>query len=373
MVGIAGTGQSGGGSAGSGNAGMHQGGKATGGGAGMGGSAGSAGMAVTGGSGGSLAGAAGQAGANTAGAGGGFACPPGSETRMPTLPANAGSPIANVPPAGDNSANLEGPVWIDGWLYLSEIGRPMNDAEPDPGRIIRYRPGGNAEVFLPDVGTNGLAVNAAGDLVAASHKLGAIVSFALGGTPSATPKQTFASMYMGTRFSSPNDLTIRRDGNIYFTDPNYQSGSVRQSAERAYRVSPTGEISVIEGAPTPPNGILLSKDQNTLYIGGGSLKKYAVMPDGSISGSGTDIPNFYGGIDGLGMDCAGNVYVTLHGEGLVAVLNASTGERMSQSIMVGNGVTNVAFGGPDNETLFITKLNPPSLYAVDVGVPGYPY
>jgi gluconolactonase len=292
----------------------------------------------------------------------------------PTLPANAGTAIAGVPPAGGDPENLEGPVWIGGWLYLSEIARYPNGPRdnPQPGRIIRYQPGGTATLFLADVGTNGLAVNGAGDLVAASQKVGGIVSFdPAAATPSATPKQTFASMYMGTRFSSPNDLTIRNDGNIYFTDPNYQAGSIRQTAERAYRIDPSGAVTVIAGAPSPPNGITLSKDQNTLYVGGGNLKSYPVMADGSISGMGTNVGSF-SGIDGMGMDCAGNLYVTLHGEGRIAVVAPATGNQIG-SIMVGSGVTNVAFGGPENETLFITKLNPPSLFAVDVGIPGYPY
>lgn len=304
----------------------------------------------------------------------GFVCPPGSENMTPTIPASAGAAVANVPPAGGDPENLEGPVWINGWLYLSEIARYPNGPRdnPQPGRIVRYQPGGSAEVFLADVGTNGLAVNAAGDLVAASQKVGGIVSFDLGAAmPSATPKQEFASTYMGTRFSSPNDLTIRGDGNIYFTDPNYQAGNVRQSAERAYRISPTGMVTAIDGAPTPPNGITLSEDQNTLYIGGGNLKSFPVMADGSISGTGTNVGSF-SGIDGMGMDCAGNLYVTLHGEGRVAVLAAGTGNQIG-SINVGSGVTNVAFGGPDNSTLFITKLNPPSLFAVSVGIAGYPY
>jgi gluconolactonase len=225
-----------------------------------------------------------------------------------------------------------------------------------------------------DVGTNGLAVNPAGDLVAASQKEGGIVSFDLA-TPVATPKKVYANMYEGKRFSSPNDVAVRNDGNLYFTDPSYQAGSVKQSAERAYRIDPAGTVSVIEAAPSPPNGITLSPDQKTLYIGGAKLMAYPVNTDGSL-GAGKEFPDQANGgslfgTDGLGVDCAGNLYVTINGQGTVVVVKPS-GAKLG-TMTVGSGVTNVAFGGADGKTLFITRMSPPSLYSVPSDIPGLPY
>jgi len=308
----------------------------------------------------------------------GFKCPAGAEAIVPTIPMSAGSPVANVPPAGYDPENLEGPVWVNGYLYLSEIAKRANgqagQEQPQGGRIIRFQPGKTAEVFLTNVGTNGLALDSTGDLVAASHKEGGIVSFDLA-APSSTPKKVYASMFDGKRFSSPNDVTIRNDGNLYFTDPSFQAGSVKQSAERAYRVAPGGAVSIIDAAPSPPNGIALSPDQNTLYVGGARLVAYPVSADGSL-GAGKDFPDqAHGGAllgtDGLGVDCAGNLYVAIYAQGTVVVVSPA-GAKLG-TITVGNGVTNVAFGGADGKTLFITRMTPPSLYSVPSSIPGYPY
>jgi gluconolactonase len=209
-----------------------------------------------------------------------------------------------------------------------------------------------------------------GRLIGASHMVGGIVRFDWQ-SPNAAP-ETVVNGYGGSRFGSPNDLTVRDDGVLYFTDPFYQAGAERQDEERAYWVDTAGTVSPIDGAPTPPNGISLSPDQQTLYIGGGQpLRAFPVGSDGA-PGTGAqfgDTP--YRGVDGMGVDCAGNLYVTLHSDGVVAVLSPS-GDRIG-TITVASSVTNVAFGGPDRKTLFITKLNPPTLYSVNVGIAGYPY
>lgn len=374
----AGGGSSGAGTVTAGSAGMTAGGSQSQSGAAAGGSVGNAGSNAASGSGGGGAAAGGATGGSAGATSKGFECPAGADAIMPTIPSSAGSPIANVPPAGFDPENLEGPVWINGYLYLSEIAKRANGQigqdQPQGGRIVRFQPGKAAEVFLLDVGTNGLAVNPAGDLVAASQKEGGIVSFDLT-TPVATPKKVYANMYDGKRFSSPNDVAVRNDGTVYFTDPSYQSGSVKQAAERAYRVDPAGAVTIIEAAPSPPNGITLSPDQKTLYIGGSKLMAYPVNADGSL-GAGKEFPDQANGgslfgTDGLGIDCAGNLYVALYGQGTVVVVKPS-GAKLG-TITVGSGVTNVAFGGADGKTLFITRMTPPSLYSVASDIPGLPY
>jgi gluconolactonase len=302
-------------------------------------------------------------------------CPVDSASLPVTVPESAGSPIAGVPPPGGNPDNLEGPVWLDGWLYLSEIARRGSDpTQPQGGRILRMQPGQPAEVFLEDVGTNGLAVSPEGDLVAASHRLGAIVSFdRRTKPPSPTPKKTYAATFDGKRFSSPNDLAFRGDGAVYFTDPAYQAGSIKQAEERAYWVTPDGKLSIIPDTGAPPNGIILSPDEQTLYVGGAKLSAYALDADGS-PGPRRAFPSEQSqlsGTDGLGVDCAGNLYVTLYAQGVVKVLTPS-GDELG-TIQVGAGVTNVAFGGVDGKTLYITRMTPPSLYAVPSRIPGLPY
>jgi gluconolactonase len=156
---------------------------------------------------------------------------------------------------------------------------------------------------------------------------------------------------------------------LYFTDPDWQAGSVRQDEERAYWVSPGGSATPIEGAPSKPNGISLSPDESTLYVAGTSpLMAFPVNPDGSL-GAGSPFGSGHSGNDGMGVDCAGNIYVTEDAD--VVVLSPS-GDEVGR-LRVASGTTNVAFGGESATTLYITKLSPPELFEVDVGIPGYPY
>ncbi len=319
---------------------------------------------------------AGEAGTMTGGTGGattggqstGGSCPPGSESMMPTL---TGMPtqVTAVPPAdGYSPFNIEGPVWIDGALYLSQISGAQN---PPPSRILEYTPGGGAQVWKDDAGTNGLAVDDNGVLYGASHKDGSISRFDLS-NPAAAPVP-IVNMYMGTRFSSPNDLTIRSDGIVYFTDPPYQAPrNERQPEDRAYwfDLANPSLITVIDGTSGTPNGISLSPDERTLYVAGSDpIIALPVNADGSL-GAGSTFANV-SGVDGMGVDCAGNLYAAVNADGDVVVLSPA-GTELGR-LSVGEGVTNVAFGGPDRTTLYITRLNPPELYEVNVGIAGYPY
>jgi gluconolactonase len=147
-------------------------------------------------------------------------------------------------------------------------------------------------------------------MIAAVHKDGTLTRFAM---PSGTPATPVASMFMNARFNSPNDLAIRSDGNIYFSDPNHQAPNTPpQSATRAYRVAPGGAITPIPNEQSPdqlgnPNGITLSLNEDFLYVAAAVGRRYPVMADGSL-GAGTDFPAISSG-DGMVVDCAGNLYV----------------------------------------------------------------
>ena len=166
-----------------------------------------------------------------------YKCPAGPftnptpSTLTPTRISGVPSPDATINQNGSAFSIVEGPVWIDGALYISEIQNssafPQPGAPPPPARIFKITPDDVASVFIPDSGSNGLAIDASGNLVSANHKVGGLVSFAL---PSGTPT-TLVANYMGTRFISPNDLTVRSDGTIYFTDPSYQGADRRVVAD----------------------------------------------------------------------------------------------------------------------------------------------
>ena len=134
-------------------------------------------------------------------------------------------------------------------------------------------------------------------------------------------------------------------------------------------------VSLIDDALRQPNGIVLSPDGGTLYVGGNGenkIYKYAVQPDGS-TGPRSVFVNYVGGPDGGTIDCAGNVYWT-SGDGLVHVYSPN-GSQLGTIRSGSSGTTNVAFGGSDRRTLFVTsgRTNDSGLYSVRLNVPGYPY
>ena len=317
----------------------------------------------------------GSGGASDAGTGTGglYTCPSGV-TGSP-LPANPQvTRITGVPgPFGQtSSSNVEGPVWISGSLYVSHIQEGV--ANPPPARILKIT-GTTSTEFLLDAGTNGLAVNAMGNLVGARHMTGDVAILNLT-TKVFTP---VAGQYMSARFNSPNDLAMRRDGNIYFSDPNFQAASQNpQPQTRVYRIDPQGQVSIVDASRNNPNGVTLSLDESTLYVAtSGNVFRYAVMNDGTV-GTGTQW-NGVPGSDGMVLDCAGNLYLT-DGNGHRVVVISPAGTMVGA---ISNGIpsqafpTNVAFGGDDHRRLYITTrgagADGAGLYYVDLNLPGMPY
>lgn len=290
------------------------------------------------------------------------------------LPANPEvSPLFSV--EENNFFIFEGPVWIGDALFFSEIGGGNN---PPPSRIHRFVPGGALQRgVVASSGSNGLAVDGSGNLVAATHDVGAISTFQL---PAGARGELGAQTFEGQRFNSPNDLVLRGDGNLYFTDPSFQAPGNPQGGTRVYRISPQGEATVVDASLGNPNGITLSPDGNTLYVTGGSrLVRYELGADGT-PGAGADVPLQEGlqTPDGMAMDCAGNVYTTEHFRRLIRVIDPSGNElgRFGGPGAFDRDITNLAFGGPNRTTLFVTTVtqgDQGGVFAVELNVPGLPY
>ncbi len=332
-----------------------------------------------------------------------FICPAPPYTSGPVWDGATAERVAGVPPAdgfteATDTVILEGPLWWDGSLYFSQInsgtpvfGRPGNpvvpldagsaeaDAgpseppRPPPSRLLRLSASGEVAVIVEDAGTNGLALDRTGRLLAANHKTGSIGVM----TSDGQTAEDLVSTYDGIRFNSPNDLTVGKDGTVYFTDPDYQAPLPAPQAEmRAYRVAPgtNTAIPIIEGR-RQPNGITLSPNGETLYVSASDgLVAYPVMPDGSV---GTGEPFAQGVVrssDGMAADCAGNLYTT-SGQS-VLIVDASGAEVGRIAVAGVQSVTNVAFGGPEHKTVYITTLGAGSnvgLFRYDGQLPGLPY
>ena len=293
-----------------------------------------------------------------------FTCPEGSASLALDLSGAHAEAVAGVPTDG-GSGFLEGPVWHaeEGALFLSQI---FFHGSPNEARLLRYAPAEGFAVSLDDAGTNGLALDEAGALVAASHKQTGIVRLDV----AASSAEVLVDRYDGARFNSPNDLTVAEDGTIYFTDPDWQCGGcAHQPVEGVYRLPPGGAPErLAEVTQDKPNGIALSPDGRTLYVGGSPQLTAHPVGEGGAVGAGQPLGVY--GTDGLGVDCAGNVYVTA--DGAVVVLDASGAEL---GRIAAAQATNVAFGGPENRTLYITGFGDEAgtLRQVTLNVPGYPY
>jgi gluconolactonase len=306
--------------------------------------------------------------------------PAGYAAPAPCVP---GGPYEDPLPSGSVAAArvpgrfnfLEGPVWIadQGRLLVSDMQAPAGPEGVQPSAIRALTPPDRFDVFVADSGSNGLALGTDGTRVfAATHDQRSLSSYSLADGARDVVAQTF----QGRRFNSPNDLTVRGDGTIYFTDPSFQRGNrTDEMAGRTgvFRLNGDG-VFLVDDTVSQPNGVVLSPDGNTLYVGGnsaGKIYKYPVLADGS-TGPRTEFANV-NGADGATVDCAGNLYWASHTDGRVHVF-APDG-RVLGTISAGTNTTNAAFGGTDGRTLYITSgtWGDYGVYQVRLNVPGWPH
>jgi gluconolactonase len=211
----------------------------------------------------------------------------------------------------------EGPTWIasENAFFFSNFVH-SNPGGMAGGDIVKVPLTGPCEIWAHDVGTNGLAVSATGNILGACHKTRSITEFNI----KTKEARIVADMYMGQKFDSPNDLVSHSNGTIYFTNPTYELGGRPQGVGPAiFRIDPAGVVSLITKTGGQPNGIGLSPDETKLYVVGGGVWNLDAM------GVPTTKSNEGGpGGDGFATDCANRI--------------TNTG-------------TNSAYGGPDGKTL----------------------
>ncbi len=343
-------------------------------------------------------------------------CPAGAENLQLNLTNVSLKREQHIPLMYQGYNNIEGPVWHDGALYYSNMGSHQPDENgfelSNQATIWRWVVGEKPQIWMQDTvaGTNGLALDSKGNLVAA-RQLDGSISYIDWQTKQVTP---IVTTYQNKRFNSPNDLTVSHDDTIYFTDPNWnvpsnirpvdvQGGGAPGAAEegeRIYRVTADGKVyatAVTELVPAlrdKPNGIMLSLDQQQIVVGGLQGLWVFDLHSGDVLNPQQllDTP-----IDGLGKDCSGNIYVTTTRElparndgQVVVVLDRNYKEVGTLNVPGVQIVTNIAFGGDDGKTLFVTGLTAPvdgdnlrlcgdkpcltaGIYTTRLNVPGFPY
>lgn len=180
--------------------------------------------------------------------------------------------------------------------------------------------------------------------------------------------ETVVEVFEGKRFNAPNDLVVREDENIYFTDPAFgsQLDTMELDFQGVFRVNDDGEIEAIARWQTRPNGIALSPDDRTLYVSNAdeqSIYAFDLDRDGAASNARVIVRDIEGVPGGLAVDEEGNLYVAAD---QVAIYSPE-GEWI-RSIGLEEKPSNLAFGDPDFATLYVTARS--SVYRIRLGVRG---
>lgn len=272
---------------------------------------------------------------------------------------------------GDEFTWSEGPAWVKsgGFLLFNDV--PAN-------RMYRWSDADGLSAFLEpsgytgpemdtlrEAGANGLFSEPAGTVLLADSGSRLVARF----DPVTKERVVLASHFDGKRFNSPNDVVLRSDGAVFFTDPPYglkdmdDSPAKEQPVNGVYRIDPDGSVHLVDGTLSFPNGIALSPDERTLYVAISDPKRpvliaYALDAAGNATGSrvfadASDLmgDGVHGLPDGMAVSADGLVFAT--GPGGVLVFDA-IGKRLGR-IETGSAVANVAFGGNDGRTLYMTS------------------
>ena len=251
----------------------------------------------------------------------------------------------------------EGPVWFaaSGKLYFTDI--------PE-SRIHELSPPDSVTVFREPSGeANGLGIDQNGLLVACEHAGRRVSRTLASGTV-----EVVADDYQGKQLNSPNDVIVKKDGNLYFTDPPYGGNPNVLGFQGVFRVDPGGTISLVSDDMTAPNGIALSPDETVLYVTDSQddfVRRYDVASNGAASNP-TKLMDTSNSPDGMAIDVAGHLYVTTQA-GVEVYLPDGT---LHGTIPVPEQPANCTFGGAEKKTLYITART--SLYRVDLNLPGLP-
>jgi gluconolactonase len=262
----------------------------------------------------------------------------------------------------------EGPLWWKegGYLLFSDIHN---------NRRMKHAPGAGVSLFLePTNRANGLTRDLQGRLVACEHDSRRVTRQEHDGSIT-----VIANSFQGRQLNRPNDVVVKSDGCIYFTDPWTSPAAPQQwdlTFSGVYRVTPDlGTMSLLVDDFVLPNGLAFSPDESVLYINDtrrGHIRAFDVAANGTLArhtdrvfvelhGDEPGVP------DGMKVDTEGNVYCG--GSGGLWIIDPH-GKKLGRIVHGAPATTNLAFGGDDWKTLFFTSRG--HLGSVKVKIPGIP-
>jgi len=262
----------------------------------------------------------------------------------------------------------EGPVWVPDGKYVLFSDIP-------PNRVMKWKQGEGVTLFLEpsgytgggdwgaEPGSNGLLLDPSGRLILCQHGDRKVAQL----KPDGKSFETLVDNYQGKKLNSPNDAVFKSNGDLYFTDPPYGLPMRYEDPHReldfcgVYRLTPSGQLSLLTDQMTRPNGIGFSPDEKTLYVAQSDpeaalWRAYDVKEDGTL-GEGRlffDATAWAkegrpGLPDGMAIDAAGNLFAT--GPGGVHVF--SSDGTLLGTFNTGERTANCTFGN-DGSTLYIT-------------------
>ncbi|MDA9865464.1 SMP-30/gluconolactonase/LRE family protein [bacterium] len=266
----------------------------------------------------------------------------------------------------------EGPVWFAAGRYLLWSDIPNN-------RILRFdEASGHVSIFRdPSNNSNGHTVDRQGRLISCEHLTRRVTRTEHDGSVTVV-----ADAFDGKRLNSPNDVVVKSDGTIWFTDPSYgilmdYEGDRAVSEIEAchvYRVQPGGKVEIVADDYVKPNGLAFSPDESQLYIadtgithtpgGPAHIRRHKVGPEGDLSGGEVLADCTQGLFDGFRVDRAGRLWSSA-ADGVHCLRPDG---KLIGKILIPELVGNVCFGGPKLNRLFICGTT--SLYSVYLNVNG---
>jgi len=273
-----------------------------------------------------------------------------------------------------------GAIWSEGPVWLPEDGNVLWSDIPG-NRVLRWSPSGEVSVFLDGAEfENGHTLDLDGSVIACSHGERRIERLGRDGT-----RTPIVERYRGPRLNSPNDVIVKSDGTIWFSDPQYgivqaHEGHLAESEigdNLVFRFDPaTGDLDAVTDAPDEPNGLAFSPDESILYVADTSA---ALRTDGSgnhhilafdvVDGRRLANPRLFydcpaGLADGFRVDVEGRIWTS----SLDGIRVVTPDGRELGRIPVPEKTSNCVFGGTEGNQLFITAGT--SLYTIETATRG---